>query len=419
MSTPIIEVNDLSKRYRLGVFNARSAKEDFESFLRRLKLRAGYKEPPVRKTGDLWALRNLNFTVNPGEVIGIIGGNGAGKSTLLKILSRITEPTSGEAILRGRVGSLLEVGTGFHPDLTGRENIFLNATILGMRKEATRRCFGNIVEFAEVEEFIDTPVRRYSSGMRVRLAFAVAAFLEPEILIVDEVLAVGDESFQRKCIGKMSDVAKHGRTILFVSHDLAAVQHLCERAIGLRKGQMFAEGKPAHVIGEYLAALERDKSTLDEVDEYSGQGPRIVSLAISQGPGTVENLLMAGRPAHFAFELRGSVPTAGLTLEIYNDSGVLVSRLSSRNSELEVLSSELVLTCVMEQLLLAPGRYRLAVGVYVHDAQQRYYENIATIEVKSGTSNNRLLESDGAPALVELPHAWEAEHLCPQESIPV
>src|SRR6516225_11692736 len=210
MTKPIIEVKHISKRYRLGAFGTTTLREDLEQFFAKIRRKDLLLTPAETQKGKaIWALNDVSFNVQPGEVIGIIGGNGAGKSTLLKILSRITEPTSGEAILRGRVGSLLEVGTGFHPDLTGRENIFLNATILGMRKEATRRCFGDIVEFAEVEEFIDTPVRRYSSGMRVRLAFAVAAFLEPEILIVDEVLAVGDESFQRKCIGNMSDVSKH------------------------------------------------------------------------------------------------------------------------------------------------------------------------------------------------------------------
>src|SRR6516162_28685 len=412
MSTPIIEVNDLSKRYRLGVFNARSAKEDFESFLRRLKLRAGYKEPPVRKTGDLWALRNLNFTVNPGEVIGIIGGNGAGKSTLLKILSRITEPTSGEAILRGRVGSLLEVGTGFHPDLTGRENIFLNATILGMRKEATRRCFGDIVEFAEVEEFIDTPVRRYSSGMRVRLAFAVAVFLEPEILIVDEVLAVGDESFQRKCIGKMSDVAKHGRTILFVSHDLAAVQNLCERVIALRKGQLLTDDKPAEAIRTYLAGIPTYVS--EEAETVQEGGLRISSVSVSQGLETVENILTTGKPAHFKLELEGVEARCWCELDIYHESGALVSRLTSRGVE---LAEPGFLTCIMDPLLLTPGRYRLAGSVLVQDQIQHHSEHLGGFTVRpGGATGNQIINWRGS-GLVQLQHRWSAEEKQREEEL--
>jgi lipopolysaccharide transport system ATP-binding protein len=227
MTKPIIEVKHISKRYRLGAFGTTTLREDLESFVAKLRRKETLLTPAETQKGKaIWALNDVSFDAKPGELIGIIGGNGAGKSTLLKILSRITEPTRGEAILRGRVASLLEVGTGFHPDLSGRENIFLNAAILGMRKQETKKKLDEIIAFSEVENFIDTPIKRYSSGMRVRLAFAVAAFLEPEILIVDEVLAVGDESFQRKCLGKMSDVSKHGRTILFVSHDLAAVQNL-------------------------------------------------------------------------------------------------------------------------------------------------------------------------------------------------
>ena len=202
----------------------------------------------------IWALRNISFTVQQGEILGIIGRNGAGKSTLLKILSRITEPTEGKAIIRGRTSSLLEVGTGFHPELTGRENVYLNGAILGMRRSEIARKFDEIVAFSEIEKFIDTPVKRYSSGMYVRLAFAVAAHLEPEILLVDEVLAVGDAEFQKKCLGKMGDVAKEGRTVLFVSHNMQAVSQLCNRAILLQKGSIWLEGVPTNIINEYLNA---------------------------------------------------------------------------------------------------------------------------------------------------------------------
>src|SRR5438552_3719664 len=223
MAAPMIEVKGLSKRYRLGTFGARSLRDEAEAVWNRLRGKAARAESPA----DFWALQDVSFSVEPGEVIGIIGRNGAGKSTLLKILSRITEPTAGEVILNGRAASLLEVGTGFHPELSGRENIFLNGAILGMTQREIRKKFDEIVAFADVERFLDTPVKRYSSGMYVRLAFAVAAHLEPEILVIDEVLAVGDHEFQQKCLGKMHSVAsKEGRTVLFVSHNLAAINEL-------------------------------------------------------------------------------------------------------------------------------------------------------------------------------------------------
>jgi lipopolysaccharide transport system ATP-binding protein len=265
---PIIEVKGLSKRYKLGVFNAKTLREEAEAFLARFSRKKGERitekaegvgsslsslHSPSAQSADFWALRDVSFDVQPGEVIGVIGRNGAGKSTLLKILSRITEPTSGEARIRGRVASLLEVGTGFHPELTGRENIFLNGTILGMTKAEIRYKFDEIVEFSGVEKFIDTPVKRYSSGMYVRLAFAVAAHLEPEILIVDEVLAVGDAEFQRKCLGKMKDVSSQdGRTVLFVSHNMVAMQNLCNRCIWMDQGQIARAGATEDVVRAYL-----------------------------------------------------------------------------------------------------------------------------------------------------------------------
>jgi len=227
------------------------------------------------ENNTIWALKDVSFEVQKGEVLGIIGRNGAGKTTLLKILSRVTEPTEGEVRIRGRVGSLLEVGTGFHPELTGRENIFLNGAILGMRKEEIKKKFDEIVAFAEIEKFLDTPVKRYSSGMYVRLAFAVAAHLEPEILLVDEVLAVGDAAFQKKCLGKMGDVSKEGRTVLFVSHNMTAVQNLCQKALWINKGQNYKMGSADIVINEYInnsvvASTERgwnEKSSAPGSDE--------------------------------------------------------------------------------------------------------------------------------------------------------
>ncbi|MEY2878512.1 MAG: hypothetical protein RLZZ15_892 [Verrucomicrobiota bacterium] len=249
MSTPIIEVRHVAKRYQLGGIGLTSLRSEFERWWGAARGRA-----PVADAGEFWALRDVSFDVQRGEVVGIIGRNGAGKSTLLKILSEITEPTSGEIRLRGQVASLLEVGTGFHPELSGRENIYLNGATLGMRRAEITRKFDEIVAFAEVEKFLDTPVKRYSSGMYVRLAFAVAAHLEPEILIIDEVLAVGDHAFQQKCLGKMQDVARtEGRTVLFVSHNMAAVSRLCHRAVHLAGGGVAAVGPAAEVVSAYLA----------------------------------------------------------------------------------------------------------------------------------------------------------------------
>ncbi len=261
MSSPMVLIEGIGKRYRL---RHRQAPERYATLsdaiagaltapFRRL---AGAR-PPTTTIDDFWALRDVSFTVGEGEVVGIIGRNGAGKSTLLKILSRITEPTTGRVVLGGRVASLLEVGTGFHPELSGRENIFLNAAILGMTRAETARKFDEIVAFAEVEQFLDTPVKRYSSGMYVRLAFAVAAHLEPDILIVDEVLAVGDAAFQKKSLGKMHEASRSGRTVLFVSHNMAAVGNLTSRCVVLSAGAVTFDGPPAAAIEHYMRAGQR------------------------------------------------------------------------------------------------------------------------------------------------------------------
>ncbi len=255
-----ITISGISKQYQLGQQQQRAttfreaAINTLAGPFRRFKgLRAGGTEGG-KADASFWALKDVGFGVKPGEVIGLIGRNGAGKSTLLKILSRITEPTTGEIRMRGRVASLLEVGTGFHPELTGRENIYLNGAILGMKKTEIDGNFDAIVAFAEVEKFLDTPVKFYSSGMYVRLAFAVAAHLEPEILIVDEVLAVGDAAFQKKCLGRMGSAARDGRTILFVSHNMAAVKALCSRAVWLKAGQVHMDGRAGEVVDTYLRA---------------------------------------------------------------------------------------------------------------------------------------------------------------------
>ncbi|WOO40805.1 ABC transporter ATP-binding protein [Rubellicoccus peritrichatus] len=252
MRNAIIEAKNLSKSYRLGYVGAGSLREEMERFWRSFR---NTEKKASGSKNDVWALKDVSFEINPGEITGIIGSNGAGKSTLLKILSRVTEPTSGEATIRGRTASLLEVGTGFHPELSGRDNAFLSGSIMGMTNNEIRSKFDEIVAFAEIEKFIDTPVKRYSSGMYVRLAFAVAAHLDPEILFVDEVLAVGDIQFQRKCIEKMRDLTRSGKTILFVSHNLYTLQTLCTRGIFLRNGKIENDGNMADVLSYYRASI--------------------------------------------------------------------------------------------------------------------------------------------------------------------
>ncbi len=298
MSTPIIQVKGLSKQYHIGLREKvtrtfREAVTDaFMAPVRNLRnlrrlTRVEHDSPDI-----IWALHDISFDIQPGEVVGIIGKNGAGKSTLLKILSRITEPTSGEIRLHGRVASLLEVGTGFHPELTGRENIYLNGTILGMRKTEIDRKFDEIVAFSEIEKFLDTPVKRYSSGMYVRLAFAVAAHLEPEILLIDEVLAVGDAAFQKKCLGKMGDVAHQGRTVLFVSHNMPAVRELCPRAIYLTDGSIALDGVTDTIIEHYIKASLNKPPHEFIIKAAAGSGKVTpLSVVIRNGKGDKSNVV--------------------------------------------------------------------------------------------------------------------------------
>ncbi|HEY0084154.1 MAG TPA: polysaccharide ABC transporter ATP-binding protein, partial [Pyrinomonadaceae bacterium] len=302
---PIIKVEGLGKRYRIG-----AQQSPYGSLRETL---AGAVRAPLRllqrassdAQSTFWAVKDVSFEVQPGEVVGIIGRNGAGKSTLLKLLSRITEPTTGRIELYGRVGSLLEVGTGFHPELSGRENIYLNGAILGMSRTEIARKFDEIVAFAEVERFIDTPVKHYSSGMYLRLAFAVAAHLEPEILIVDEVLAVGDSAFQKKCLNKMQDVGQEGRTVIFVSHNMPAVTRLCPRAIMLGQGQILADGPTPKVIHMYLdsglgmaAAREWPESSNAPGDDFV----RLRAVRVRDGQGEVSETMEIRQPVTIEIE---------------------------------------------------------------------------------------------------------------------
>src|SRR5947209_2384927 len=294
MSDTIITVENLSKRYIIG--HQRGKDDGLRHAIERAVraplnwVRHGMRAQGAKRE-EFWALRDVNLEIKQGEVVGIIGRNGAGKSLLLKILSRITEPTKGRIRIKGRVASLLEVGTGFHQELTGRENIFLNGAILGMTHAEIKRKFDEIVAFAEVERFLDTPVKRYSSGMYVRLAFAVAAHLEPEILIVDEVLAVGDIEFQRKCQGKMDDVASHGRTVLLVSHNTAAVLSLCTRVLYLGNGEVRSDGKTEEVVSHYLhrvvPAIINAQDLASRVDRSGSGRVKLTSFRTEDGRGNV------------------------------------------------------------------------------------------------------------------------------------
>ena len=321
------------------------------------------------KQNEFWALRDISFEVERGEIVGIIGCNGAGKTTLLKILSRITEPTEGEAIIEGRVGSLLEVGTGFHPELTGRENIYLNGTILGMHKHEVDTRFDEIIAFSEIERFIDTPVKRYSSGMFVRLAFAVAAHLEPEILLVDEVLAVGDAGFQRKCLGKMGDVAGHGRTILFVSHNMTAVQALCSRAVWLDEGGVRMLGDVGDVVSHYLR--ESARSVTEQVWTDAGRAAdehvALLRARIRPADGTQPSNLTIRTP--FDIEVEYQNKQAGtrlhVSLKLFNENNVCVFSTTTLEQEewrgKEFPAGRFTSICRIPGDLLSPGLYRIRI----------------------------------------------------------
>lgn len=317
---PIIEVNEISKSYRLGVINRKTFLDEMLYRWQRLRGRdprevIGKVDQKIPQNPSLfWALKGVSFEVQQGEVTGIIGGNGSGKSTLLKILSRITTPTGGKAIIRGRVGSLLEVGTGFHPELTGRENIYLNGSILGMTRREINSRFDEIVDFSGVEKFLDTPVKRYSSGMYVRLAFAVAAHLEPDVLIIDEVLAVGDAQFQKKCLGKMDSIAKAGRTILFVSHDMQAVRKLCSHCVWLKSGQVQQIGPTESVVNAYLDLATPTSRTLPKTNTSYGITFEAAQVTL-EGDDAVVSLTVSAD--HFQHPL-------ACDLSLYDDQQTLI-----------------------------------------------------------------------------------------------
>lgn len=374
MSEVAIRVEALGKRYRIGASQApyRTLRETLVELAaapaRRVSgILRGHLSPPADNT--IWALRDVSFEVKRGEALGIIGRNGAGKSTLLKILSRITKPTEGRVNLLGRVGSLLEVGTGFHPELTGRENIFLNGAILGMRRAEIELKFDEIVAFAEIVKFLDTPIKHYSSGMYVRLAFAVAAHLEPEILLVDEVLAVGDSAFQKKCLGKMKDVAESGRTVLFVSHSLGAINQLCSDCLWIEHGTVAERGAPVEVVARYLGSggpKSLDGAIAAASHMHEPRGLRFTRALLLGRDGQPVSRIACGEPLRIEceFEVEGTIRAARLGIAVQSTAGTLISAFHQTDDprmDVLFLRPGRYLARMTTELALAPGSY--AVGL--------------------------------------------------------
>jgi homopolymeric O-antigen transport system ATP-binding protein len=404
-----ISAHRLGKQYELGLmrYGYHTLREGIVRTFRR-------PNAPRPDAHVLWALRDVSVDVRQGEVVGIIGHNGAGKSTFLKILSRITEPTEGYVDLRGRVGSLLEVGTGFHPELTGRENVYLNGSIIGMSRAEIRRRFDEIVAFAEIDRFLDTPVKRYSSGMSVRLAFAVAAHLEPEILLVDEVLAVGDAAFQRKSLGKMGEVANEGRTVLFVSHNLAIIRALCPRAVLLDHGGVVADGPVGGVLGTYLRALERSAST--DLVERTDRNPRgwqqtkVAAVEVHTPEVGEAGIAISGAPATITVRLTEGLPGIECRLTLVNSLAQPIATLSSEEVAPGDVreSSGRTIECCIDSLSLVPGRYRIDVLIRAQREIQDGLEAAAFFDVEPGVLSGRPVSapSSGAEGDVAIAHKW-------------
>jgi len=418
MTRPIIEVENVSKRYRLGQFNAGTLREEAERLFRRRRSNGKIDETSGGSAhgSEFWALKDVSFSVQPGEVMGIIGRNGAGKSTLLKILSRVTEPTSGQIRIRGRVASLLEVGTGFHPELTGRENIYLNGTILGMSRAEVKASFEEIVDFAGIEEFLDTPVKRYSSGMYVRLAFAVAAHLRPEILIIDEVLAVGDAAFQKKCLAKMESVTRGGRTILFVSHQLGAVSSLCSRTFVLDRGKLSFIGGTASAISHYLSKDHKAAhgANLPATVARSGSGKtRLQKIWISDAEGRDLISVVSGQTVVFNFDLslscRTSVQNVSLGFSIHNHLDDEISILYSDycGRVFDLASSQSTIKCSVANFPFSAGSYLIHVRIICDgDVADWPRDHVAVLNVENGNFYNSSTPFHGGVGPVLLHGHW-------------
>jgi homopolymeric O-antigen transport system ATP-binding protein len=417
MSNWIIETENLGKKYRLRHAGAGHGYVTLrEAMIHGLKRISRPLRSESATCEDFWALDDLSFRVGSGETVAIIGRNGAGKSTLLKILSRITEPTVGRVRLKGRVSSLLEVGTGFHPELTGRENIYLNGTILGMPKKEVDRKFDAIVDFAGVEKFVDTAVKHFSSGMQVRLAFAVAAHLEPEILIIDEVLAVGDAVFQKKCLGKMQDVAADGRTVLFVSHDLAAVEKLCSRAILLEGGRCRFDGPTPETIATYQESVVQAASLdLTTRQDRRGAGAvRFTKMELLDENSAQQSVFLSGKPLRVRMHYcaRGNKPLENCRVSVtFNGWGKIYFVASTElvSDDCLDLSPEGFIDCIIDELPLSLGTYYLGPFIEVNGQVQDWLESAATLQVEDGNffGTGRNYPQGGAGATVLVRHRWQ------------
>ena len=397
MSDLAIRVDHLGKQYRLGTRNNQRY-QTLRDSLTRLFRRT---EEDTTPAGRIWALKDVSFEVRQGQVLGIIGRNGAGKSTLLKVLARVTDPTEGQGEIRGRVGSLLEVGTGFHPELTGRENIFLNGAILGMHRSEITRKFDEMVDFSEVGQFIDTPVKRYSSGMYLRLAFAVAAHLEPEILVVDEVLAVGDAEFQRKCLGKMSDVAQAGRTVLFVSHNMSAVLRLTQEALVIEKGRLKMRAPTPEAVDYYLShGMAQEGERVWEADEVPPEAApfRPIAVRVTNPAGKVSDTVRSSETFKIEIDYCLSAPVSGLRVGIYlmstrgeyiltsfdTDDSKRFERYPSRNP------GHYTSACSFPADLLNEGRYVIGINASSYRIR-RYFQDDQAL--------NFTVDGTGAPGM--------------------
>ncbi len=400
-----IEVENLSKQYRLGKIGTGSLAHDVNRWWHTVR----GKEDPYLKIGEVndrtqagtseyvWSLRDINFKIEQGDAVGIIGRNGAGKSTLLKILSRVTAPTTGSINIKGRVASLLEVGTGFHPELSGRENIFLNGAILGMRKAEVKRKFDEIVDFSGVERYIDTPVKRYSSGMYVRLAFAVAAHLESEILIVDEVLAVGDAEFQKKCLGKMDQVSKgEGRTLLFVSHNMGSIKTLCDKGTVLHNGQLIFSGLIEQAIDNYISNKEEQTNDVSEVCfEQRNEVINITKVRMLNSKHEITNKFLFGEPISVELTVKSKTKMNGISLVVGIDDKTNNRIFTSISDEInqvynfEQNEEKIIVVSYTDNLVLSPNTYSLMVSVRSgHSSFYNSYSDIMTLQISEITYNN-------------------------------
>jgi lipopolysaccharide transport system ATP-binding protein len=415
VAPPILSARAVSKRYVLEHKAAGGPTDLRETLAHGLanlarRLRPGGVGARRVESEEFWALRDVSLELAEGDVVGILGRNGAGKSTLLKLISRIMEPTAGEIRIRGRVGSLLEVGTGFHPDLTGRENIFLNGAILGMSRAEIRRKFDQIVDFAEIERFLDTPVKRYSSGMYVRLAFSVAAHLEPEILIIDEVLAVGDAAFQKKSLDRMSEVAAEGRTVLFVSHNLGLIRTLCKRGILLEAGTVRFDGTADDAVRTYLEGLQgaAGGAVAPHVQRH-GRGLVHLRMVEASAPVAGGAGLESGRPARFVFHTSQALPGLSCIFDIFDSLGQHVTYFDSANTSPDDGvddGGEARFVCELDELLLLPGRYRIDVALNCDGELQEHVEGAAVIDVHDGVAGQRRIVAAPGYGSAFMHHRW-------------